>query len=178
MAGRRVSELSRITDVMPTLEELLAVDPHRRRDGRSLVNLMAGRGDERDREAYAENTYPRSRFGWGELRALRSGRYKLIATTRPELYDLERDPHERHNLIDERPRLASAMLTRLAALGAGVPGPLLAPPAAHADRERRDRLASLGYAGRGRLAEGRDPRQVAADPKDKVGEYNRLTSPR
>jgi len=177
MAARRVSALTRITDVMPTLLELLGVGPHRAGDGSSLVNLMSGRGDDRDREAYAENTYPRSRFGWGELRALRSGRYKLIDTIRPELYDLARDPHEQRNLIDDRPRLASAMLARLTALGAGVARPVPSPSSASAGDERRAQLSSLGYVGGGRPAVPAGARGVP-DPKDQVGEYNRLTSRR
>ena len=176
MAGRRVSTLTRITDVMPTLQELLDVAPDRPVDGVSLVSLMTGRSRGGDLEAYAENTYPRSRFGWGELRAFRSGRYKVIATTRPELYDLERDPHEHHNLFDDRPGLASAMLTRLAALGAGASTSTPSPVAARGDSDRLERLASLGYIDghRPTLAEGMP--SVAPDPKDKVHEYNRLTS--
>ena len=178
MAARRVSALTRIIDVMPTLEELVGVDPHPRSEGRSLVGLMRGRDAAPEREAYAENTYPGSRFGWGELRALRSGRFKLIATTRPELYDLERDPQEQENLFGERPRLARAMLARLTAVGGNASAHRPSPLTASSERERREQLASLGYVGSGWPTVGEGPPRDAPDPKDKVDEYNRRTSRR
>ena len=62
---------------------------------------------------YAENLYPNLRFGWSTLRALRSGRFKVIDTARPELYDLEHDPGERQNLFESRRDVAEPMLQRL-----------------------------------------------------------------
>ena len=38
--------------------------------------------------------YPLHHYGWSDLHALRSGRYKVIDAPRPELYDVDRDPHE------------------------------------------------------------------------------------
>jgi len=162
---------------MPTLLELLGVDSYRRSDGSSLVGLMDGHDDAPNHEAYAENTYPGSRFGWGELRALRRGRFKLIATTRPELYDLERDPQEQQNLFGERPQLARAMLARLTAVRRNASAHR--PPLSEShERERREQLASLGYVGSSPPTVGEGPPRDAPDPKDKVDEYNRRTSRR
>ena len=68
-----------------------------------------------DLEAYSEALYPLHHFGWSDLRSWRSGRYKVIDAPRPELYDLDKDPHEATNLYAERRTLADGMLDRLRA---------------------------------------------------------------
>ena len=55
-------------------------------------------------DAYSEAMYPLHHYGWSDLRALRSGRYKVIDAPQPELYDLERDPGEQTNLYEQRRR--------------------------------------------------------------------------
>jgi len=48
----------------------------------------------------------------GEHRALREGVYKYMRYSiakKPELYDLVRDPHEQHNLVDTLPEVAATM---------------------------------------------------------------------
>ncbi len=87
--ARRVGAVVRLTDVMPTVLDLLGF-PAPDMDGVSLVDLVSGQKDTLDLEAYSESFYPQ-RFGWSPLRAVREGRYKLIDAPRPELYDLERD---------------------------------------------------------------------------------------
>ena len=76
--------------------------------GVSLTPLMTGPSRELGLDAYSEAMYPLHHYGWSDLRALRSGRYKVIDAPRPELYDIERDPREATNLFAERARSASA----------------------------------------------------------------------
>ena len=99
MRGRRVADPVRAVDLMPTRA---GPARHRRRRnaiaGVSLAPLMTGARKTLDLEGYAEALYPLHHFGWSELRAWRAGRYKVIDAPRPELYDLERDPHETMNL--------------------------------------------------------------------------------
>ena len=82
----RIREVVRLTDVMPTILDLLAV-PAPTMDGVSLAPRMRGHAGDLDLEAYAESIYP-ERLGWSSLRALRVGRFKLIDAPRPELYNL------------------------------------------------------------------------------------------
>ena len=56
---------------------------------------MTGAKKELGLAAYSEAIYPRFHFGWSDLRALTSGRYKFVAAPRPELYDLQQDPASR-----------------------------------------------------------------------------------
>ena len=140
--SRRVSEVVRITDVMPTVLDLAGIAVPRV-DGVSLATLMSGRRHGLDLEAYSESLYPQ-RFGWGALYALRDSRYKFIDAPKPELYDLERDPFEERNIIHERPTVAAAMKQRLAAI-ASTTSADAEGDSSGASPETRARLASLGY---------------------------------
>jgi choline-sulfatase len=155
----------RLTDVMPTVLELLGI-PARRADGVSLVELLTGHRSTLDLEAYSESEYPR-RLGWSPLRALRDGRFKLIDAPRPELYDLDRDPFEERNLYDERRATAAAMTRRLQVLArspsaTGRESPTALP--SHLAAE----LAALGYVGSPapRTSSVSEP---LPDPKDCIG---------
>jgi hypothetical protein len=97
----RVSALISLVDVAPTILDLMHLEAPRL-DGRSLLPLLKNRGALPERVVYAESMYAR-RFGWSPLRVLRDERFKLIDAPRPELYDLDVDPFEAHNLAIERP---------------------------------------------------------------------------
>lgn len=171
LAPKRVNDVARLADVMPTILDALriAAPPT---DGVSLVPLMTGRARHLDLEAYSESAYPR-RFGCSELQALRAGRFKFVSAPRPELYDLEVDPNEQHNLADERAVLAARMAARTAALAAQSPR-----VSAESDIDARAArgLAALGYVGHAvpGSAEADSAPQNAIDPKDCIGRYNEI----
>jgi tetratricopeptide (TPR) repeat protein len=116
--------------------------------------------------------YARNHYGWSELKALRAGRYKYIATTKPELYDLERDPGELQNLYDERRPLAERMAGELEKLSVEQAASEEAPTV---DPETRERLAALGYIGSFSQT-ARTPGEALPDPKDKIDIFNLMTS--
>jgi choline-sulfatase len=160
LAPRRVGDVVRLIDIMPTALALLGVDalPAHGVDLRPLM-----RGERRDLEAYAESTYP-ERFGWSPLFALRERRFKYIEAPRAELYDLAVDPFEARNIVRERPELAAAMRGRLEALrGLERPGSRAGAPL---DPSLRERLASLGYV---TAASGHHQGGARPDPKDCIG---------
>jgi len=170
VAARRISDPVRLVDVMPTVLEALG-DASPRVDGVSLLGLMKGQIPHLDLEAYSESLYPR-RFGWSELRALRTGRFKYVSAPRPELYDLEKDPGEARNLYDERRALAVAMATRLATLEESTTNDATRPP--ELDRESLERLSSLGYVApviSNGTADAAGPRP---NPADCIGVYNAI----
>jgi arylsulfatase A-like enzyme len=117
-----------------------------------------------ERELYGESMYP-SRFGWSPLRMVRDTRLKYIDAPRPELYDLEADPFEQHDISSQRPLVVAGMRARLDAIGAekraGIPG------SSPSDETLRA-LASLGYVS-GRTAA---PPSSALDPKDFIQAFN------
>jgi arylsulfatase A-like enzyme len=143
-ARARVAEIVRITDLMPTVLEMVGA-PAPPMDGVSLSSVISGRARVPDLESYSESFYP-LRFGWSPLQALRTGRFKFVESPRPELYDLDRDPFEEHNVYAERPQVASAMRTRLASIAASTDARQTANRLDTASPEVRQRLAALGYA--------------------------------
>ena len=178
MLHRRVEEPVRSVDVTPTVLDLLGVPkPAVVMDGQSITPLMTGARNEMGLEAYAEAVYPLHHFGWSDLRALRQGRYKLIAAPRPELYDLQTDPFERTNVFGERRALGDRMLGRLAEMEKHFEASA-APKseAVEVDPDARARLAALGYVGSFVATVGADKSRAGlADPKDKVHLFNLIT---
>ncbi len=181
MRGRRVGDSVRSADVMPTVLDLLGVPKPANDviDGVSVAPLMAGAQAELGLEAYAEAVYPLHHFGWSELRALRQGRYKVIAAPRPELYDLQDDPTETRNLFPDRRALGDLMLGRLAQMEAHFRASLPArSEAVEIDPDAKARLAALGYVGSFVASLDDASQKGLADPKDKVDLFNAITRAR
>ena len=141
VAPRRIADLVRLTDVMPTVLDLLRL-PLPAGDGVSLVGVMRGHGGP-ELEAYAESLYP-ERHGWAPLFSLRSNRFKFIDAPQAELYDLQRDPFEQQNILNQRRELAAALQARLRTQVRRAPS---TAAKGRGDDELRARLAALGYVG-------------------------------
>lgn len=164
VAPARLTDPVSLVDVEPTILDLLGW-PSRSVDGVSLASALTGKGLLPERRLYAESMYPRH-FGWAPLRAIRDGRFKFIDAPRPELYDLEPDPLERHDIASERPAVVRGMRVALAAFEAnGAPARGGSPLSS----EARDRLAALGYLS-GPLRMANDTN--ALDPKDFIEIFN------
>jgi arylsulfatase A-like enzyme len=159
---RRISAVTRAIDVMPTILEVvgLASTASGREQGLSLRPLWEGRFSE-PRVAFTEALSTDR-----ESKSLRDARYKYVVSMWPrqvsrhgrsyvpdakrlaavELYDLEADPGERHNLLrDPTPevrRVAARLDADLRRWAAEAPG--------HAEKTRLgeealQRLRALGY---------------------------------
>lgn len=170
---RRVADPVRSVDVMPTVLDMLGIAAPGGISGVSLAPLMAGSVPELGLDAYSEAMYPLHHYGWSDLRALRSGRYKVIDAPRPELYDIDRDPLESTNLFAERRPLAERMIGQLRTMEERFNKTVASLPAADVDPEARERLAALGYVG-SFVANASESRTGRADPKDKIGLFNKL----
>jgi arylsulfatase A-like enzyme len=166
---KRVTEPVRLVDVMPTVLDAFGVAASAR-DGVSLLPAMTGSAADLDLEVYSESLYPR-RFGWSEIRALRSGRFKFVAGPLPELYDLDTDPGEQRNIYAERRSLASAMSARLAAF---VRSDVPVRSSRNPDSESGERLAALGYVNPGGSTLDNYLSGPAPDPKECIGVYNTI----
>jgi arylsulfatase A-like enzyme len=167
LQARRVAAVTRLVDVMPTALDLLGIDVPVV-DGVSLVASMRGQVRSPDLDGYSESLYP-ARFGWSPVRSIRDGRFKLIDSPRPELYDLARDPLEQHNLYFERPSVAAAMSRRLASLdsrrwASGERPFQLAP-------DSWERIRALGYVGETQMPAAHPDRRLP-DVKDRIEEFN------
>ena len=170
-ASRVVHGMVGLIDVAPTLLDLLHLqDPLGRQfQGMSLASDIVGKGATREHPVYSETYYPRDSFGWSELRAIATDRFKYIQAPHPELYDLPHDRLELHNLCGERASLAAALRQQLEGLvqhydsasgRAAAHEPPLSP-------ETVEKLRSLGYTA---LAAPVQPISAGPlpDPKDRL----------
>ena len=178
-AGTTVDHPVELVDVVPTMLDLLGVDPLPGAQGKSLVPRMRGRQSGTGAVAHAETEFPRLEFGWSELSMVRDSRYKYIQAPRPELYDLREDPGEQHNLLaGERERAADlkAALDRWRTETAAEKGETGEAHNAGLGAADLERLRSLGYlGGPGSVA----PAGAALpDPKDRVEEGRQITEAR
>ena len=161
-AGVRVKQQARTIDFLPTLLDLMggqAPDIQ----GVSLVPAFSGKAVASD-ISYAETLYPKMNMNWAELRAIRTSRWKYIRAPRAELYDLNSDPRETTNVIQQHAPEAQNLEAHLKAF--------LSPDGkgekvntAMLDNRVMDQLKSLGYLS---AASGRSYELTGAgtDPKD------------
>jgi arylsulfatase A-like enzyme/Tfp pilus assembly protein PilF len=161
----RIDEPASLLDVAPTLLDFLRIPAPPQFQGRSLLRLLRGRPPQNE-PVYGESMYARDHFGCSPLRSIRIGRYKYIEAPKPELYDLENDPGETQNRYERDRSRALELRARLLALHNGWRRPAQKP----ADPEVASRLRSLGYLGGGPSNSG-----SSADPKDRLGEYERYS---
>jgi len=112
--GRVCRELISSIDFLPTLANLAGaqVPSDRIIDGKDLGGLILGS---------SEGSTPREEFFYyngGDLEAVRAGRWKLHVAKRREeileLYDLESDIGESHNVAAEHPEIVEGLQARLA----------------------------------------------------------------
>ncbi|OFV92393.1 MAG: hypothetical protein A3H95_04830 [Acidobacteria bacterium RIFCSPLOWO2_02_FULL_64_15] len=103
-AGARVSDVVQLIDLVPTILDLVQAPTPGSLRGRSLEPLLDGGSRRPGQAVYSEALYGRYLFGWSELASVTDGRYRYIRAPREELYDLERDPNERDNLLVPGPQ--------------------------------------------------------------------------
>lgn len=113
--SRRIDDQVRIIDIMPTMLELMGVKRterlNRQMRGVSLVPLM--KGEEMNLDAYSETDYLLSVF----KRSVRTTEgWKFIYsmdTEKRELYDLNKDPAEKRNLVKKERKVAYELEQKL-----------------------------------------------------------------
>jgi len=107
-AGIRPNALVLSIDLAATILDLAGIEVPPTIQGRSLMPVLTGRADSVRETAYMEYYSHEKPFTWTtnlDYRVIRKGSYKYIRWLRfedaAELYDLEADPYELHNLIDD-----------------------------------------------------------------------------
>jgi choline-sulfatase len=164
-AGLRLKQQVRSIDFLPTLLAVLGGKAPANIQGVSLVPAFSGQTVPTE-ISYEETLYPKLALGWAELRGIRTNHWKYIRAPKPELYDLNRDPAEITNVIQQHPGEVARFEAQLNnAIGTGGPEKV---ETNMVDERQMAQLRSLGY------LSGFSPRQYdlngqGADPKDRVG---------
>jgi choline-sulfatase len=160
-----ISDPAGLIDLAPTMLEFAGLARPREFQGHSLMDLL-NRKIVPDREVYSESLYAQNHFGCSSLRTLRAGHYKYIEASRPELYDLARDPGELHNIFSSERAIAAGYRQRLRVLTSRA-GRVPAAPRRALSPEAVAALKSLGYIGGESASE--EGRSSGPDPKDRIG---------
>jgi len=115
--GKRISDLTCIQDIMPTILDLLGIETDIRFDGRSLVPAIRGESMPARTELYITECTWMRKHGW------RTPEWKLIVALEPdfhfkpevELYNLIKDPLELNNVADQEPGVVKLLKERMEA---------------------------------------------------------------
>ncbi len=116
-AGKRVKGYNLLQDLMPTLMELMDLNPGIKFDGKSLLPMVTGEIPSQPGEFYLTECTWMRKHGW------RTPEWKLIVALEPdfhfkppvELYNLITDPHENQNLVDQEPEIVASLTQRMEA---------------------------------------------------------------
>jgi arylsulfatase A-like enzyme/Flp pilus assembly protein TadD len=157
-----ISDQIALIDVMPTVLDLMGWDPIPKTEGKSLKSVLSGKEILPDRACYIESVAAMLDRNWAPLQGIRTKEWKYIDAPAPELYDLQRDPEENNNFVEERPEIARRLKEELQKV---IENSAMSRPSyvveSKMDEDTRKKLMSLGYIS-GRNIGGETDRQ---DPK-------------
>ena len=144
----RVDESVSHIDIFPTVCETLGIEMPAFLQGASLLPAMRGKKIP-ERPIYFESLYPYYSRGWAPLKGFIHKEKKYIDSPIPELYDLSHDFDELQNLAGrEKTAQFASQLNDLIQDLTPAQGIVSVQ---QADRETREKLASLGYVSSGRV---------------------------
>lgn len=168
LAGNRVDEPISIVDVMPTTLALLGIPASESLDGVDLTSLLTENDNTEtaDRYLYCESTFP-TRYNCSPIRGLTQGKWKYLHSAASELFDLEKDPGETTNLVDEEPQIANDLDRQLREMFAARRPIESSTDLDASDQPDAEKLRSLSYVGGGRVedADSYEGNPDADDPK-------------
>src|SRR5262249_3161204 len=137
-------------DVAPTLADLAGATLAGAK-GHSLRRYFRDprpQSHDEDADLWEETLHPLYDSGWAPLRGLLSSRWHFVDAPRPELYDRLADRDAPTDLAAGRAETLDALRPRLQVLRASLgdaADPEIAPAITPEEKERREKLASLGY---------------------------------
>jgi arylsulfatase A-like enzyme/Tfp pilus assembly protein PilF len=176
LSPRTIAAPVRHVDILPTILDVIGAPMAPSLDGQSLLPLAAG-GTAAPVASYFESLSASINRGWAPLYGVSRGPMKYIDLPIPELYDLDADPGEAHDLSASRPGEVRELQRLLGELRAA--DRRAAPARESADT--REQLRSLGYvtgtaAAKTRYTDADDPKTLIAidrEIEEVVSRYQR-----
>jgi arylsulfatase A-like enzyme len=160
LPARRIREQVSLVSLFPTLLELLSLPIPSGLPGPSLLASWTGQEEPQSQDVYLETQLPLHLFGVEPTEAvISSDLFKLIEAPTPELYDLNQDPGERHNLLAARQEPDLSRLRELLGTFRGHK-PQATAALLPVDAEERARLEALGYVQDLEVTGPRDPKDL------------------
>ena len=173
--NKRIKRLVGLIDIVPTVYSLLDIDPLPDLHGMDLSASLLGKKQLPVRHMYSESLYA-TKYNANSLLGIVTDRFKYIQTTRPELYDLIKDPYEKVNLVDKQPQRALILQDQLKQI-LEMQSKTITRSEFVSDPESKRRLESLGYIA-GDVDEDFEFDQSREDPKDLLEFHHSLASMR
>ncbi|MHC4215387.1 MAG: sulfatase, partial [Planctomycetota bacterium] len=180
--ARRIEGLVGLIDIMPTIFGLLGIAPPPQVQGVDLSDCIRSLRQDittAQRFIYCESLTP-TKHKANALLGVVTDSWKYIKTTRPELYDLKKDPGESNNLVEEKPQRVHFLREHLELILEQHSFENNIDTELQLDLEGKKRLESLGYIASISVDERLEFDPDRPDPKDiiqfhDIAEYNRMT---
>jgi arylsulfatase A-like enzyme/Flp pilus assembly protein TadD len=168
---RRIKGIAGLIDITPTICSLLGIKIPSQIHGMDLSACIKGHQHKvQDRHIFCESLTP-TMYNANSLLGVVTDQWKYIQTTRPELYDLVKDPHETNNLINQQPHQGRILRDRLKQILERAVRKDELDSKMELDAAGRERLQSLGYV-TGNIIEDFNFDQTRDDPKDLINFHN------
>ena len=171
---RRVSEVVNTLDIAPTLTRVSGFPDAETRSfqGQSLLSLMDKEGP--PRYGFSESTYAHDAVGAHTLFGVQTSQYHYVRGAEEELYDLEHDPAELHNIVHDKPAVTQTLRQTLEAIRSRFHQPGEASGQTGPSPETVEKLRSLGYVSVASAKSVPEDDPKAPDPKLEIDAYNKM----
>jgi len=165
--GGRCDALVRLSDLTPTLLELLGLTVPAGLDGRSLAPAFRAGGDLDDEDVYLETISTELSFDFAPLFGVRTREWKLVVGARAHLWHLAEDRRETKDVAADHADVVAALTRRLVHLRDGR-GPALERDLRAVSGDELKVFGGIGYVSSGSADLLADVSKLP-DPYDHVG---------
>jgi arylsulfatase A-like enzyme/Flp pilus assembly protein TadD len=171
-AGGVIDAPTTLADIVPTVLEATGLAADGELQGRSLLGKIAP-----DRRVLSVSYEGRLLHAWSPIWSWRSSREKLLRAPQPQLFRLDRDPGEQHDLAGEEPARTHELVAEVDALATRLRTAAHTAIGVALDDEARAQLEALGYAAPAAMAPIEDPLDFSrADPHAMRAAYDAIAA--
>ena len=165
--SKNIKDTVSLIDIVPTICNLLNIQPPPQLQGKDLSPYFSGNHKPAEQRYLYCESLTSTKYGCSPLLGVISEGWKYIQTTKPELYDTNKDAAESINLIEKHPHWARILQDQLKQiLEKSIPS-TDSNSKAPMDEKTRKRLESLGYVAAA-VSEDFQFDQSKDDPKDLI----------